>query len=143
MKAYRYFACVAFCFVTMSGCNFGPDLPPTYPVEGSISLDGEMVADATVVFIADQGSYNATGVSDKNGKFVMKAFDTKPGVVAGSYKVELNKTIVSSKEGKGGEADVNLQYGLPKKYSQFNTSGLTITVTEAGNKDLKYELKSK
>ena len=102
-----------------------------------------MVADATIVFIAEQGSYNATGISDKDGKFVMKAFDTKPGVVKGSYKVELNKTIVDSKNGKGGEAEVNLKYGLPKKYATFTTSGLTISVTEAGNKDLKYELKSK
>ncbi len=95
------------------------------------------------VFIADQGTYNATGVTDKDGKFAMKAFDQKSGAVPGSYKVELNKTIVESAGEKGGESNVNLKLGLPKKYATFTTSGITITLGEGGQKDIKFELTSK
>lgn len=126
-----------------TGCNSGPALPKTVTAEGSVTLDGEAVADATVVFIADTGTYNATGNTSKDGKFSMRAFQEKTGAVPGSYKVEINKTIVESKGEKGGEQVVNLKQGLPKKYATFTTSGLTITIPEGGVKDIKFELKSK
>ena len=125
------------------GCNSGAGLPPTVPAEGVVTLDGAPVADATITFIADVGTYNASAVTDKEGKFAMKAFEEKKGAVAGSYKVSINKTIVESREGGKGESDVNLKQGLPMKYSNFLTSDLTIKLGEAGDKSIKYELKSK
>ncbi len=73
----------------------------------------------------------------------MNAFEQKSGAVVGSYKVELNKTVVESKGTKGGEADVNMTYGLPLKYASFTTSGITISVPESGKKDIKFDLVSK
>lgn len=129
------------------GCGEDLDLPPTVPVEGIVTLDGTPVADAVVVFIADQGTYNATGVTNSEGKFEMQAFPQKSGAVVGSYKVELNKSIVepvkSGRKGDEGGGDVNLKFGLPKKYALFNTSGITYKVPEGGDKDIKFELKSK
>ena len=101
------------------------------------------MSDVTIIFIAEKGTYNATAVSDSSGKFAMKAFEQKSGAVAGSYKVELNKTVVESKGMKGGEADVNMTYGLPMKYASFTTSSITITLPESGNKDIKFDLVSK
>ena len=106
-------------------------------------LDDDVVPDATIIFIADVGTYNATAVTDKNGRFAMKAFDEKKGAVPGAYKVELTKTIVESKAGKDGGSDVNLKMGLPKKYASLVTSGLSIVITDEGKKDMKFELTSK
>jgi hypothetical protein len=132
------------CSVVLAGCKSGPDLPPTVPVEGVLTLDGKPVAEATIIFIADQGVYNATGTTDTEGRFEMSAFQEKKGVVVGSYKVEMNKTIVEPRPGgREGESDVNLKLGLPKRYNTFTTSGITINVTDAGQQDLKFELKSK
>lgn len=131
-------------FLMFVGCQSGPNLPPTVPAEGIVTLDGTPVSDATVVFIAEQGTYNATGVTNKEGKFAMKAFDSKSGAVVGSYKVELNKTVVETKgPSGGGESEVNLKFGLPKKYGTFTTSGLTIQLGEGGKKDIAFDLKSK
>lgn len=123
------------------GCK-SDNLPKTVPAEGIVTLDGNAVEGATVIFIANQGTYNATGTSDKAGKFEMNAFDTKPGAVPGSYKVEISKTVMETGK-ETGETQVNLKFGLPKKYSTFTTSGLTQTVDEQGNKDIKFELHSK
>lgn len=137
-------ACCAFLgLVSLIGCDSGPKLPATVPAEGVVTLDGTAVADATVVFIADVGTYNATAVTDKDGKFAMKAFDQKNGAVVGSYKVEINKTVLESRGESGGESNVNIKHGLPKKYATFTTSGLTFTIPEGGTKDIKFELKSK
>ena len=143
MRTNQILASALLCIVFFAGCDSGPPLPATVPAEGTVTLDGAPTSDVTIVFIADQGSYNATAVTDKDGKFSMKAFDTKKGAVPGSYKVELNKTVNESKGGKGGESEVNLKFGLPKKYASFVTSGITITLTDAGNKDIKYDLTSK
>ncbi len=132
-----------FCVLIFVGCNSGPELPPTVAAEGVVTLDGTPVADATVVFIADVGTYNGTGVTGKDGKFAMKAFDQKSGVVVGSYKVEINKTIIEAAGGKEGESNVNIKHGLPMKYATFTSSGLTYTAIEGGDKNIKFELKSK
>ena len=143
MKAYLFLACAFLTIVTLTGCDTGPKLPQTVPAEGIVTLDGTPMSDVTIIFIAEKGTYNATAVSDKSGKFAMKAFEQKSGAVAGSYKVELNKTVVDSKGMKGGEAEVNMTYGLPMKYASFTTSGITITLPESGNKDIKFDLVSK
>lgn len=143
MKAFLFLACAFLSVVSFTGCDSGPKLPPTVPAEGIVTLDGKPMSDVTIIFIAEKGTYNATAVSDSSGKFAMKAFEQKSGAVAGSYKVELNKTVVESKGMKGGEADVNMTYGLPMKYASFTTSSITITLPESGNKDIKFDLVSK
>ena len=143
MRIQRVSLFMLLCLFTFAGCQSGPDLPPTVPAEGVVTLDGTPVADATVVFIADTGTYNATGVTKQDGSFVMKAFDQKTGVVVGSYKVEINKTVLESAGEKGGESNVTIKMGLPKKYATFTTSGLTYTATDKGDKAIKFDLKSK
>ncbi len=141
----KYFSVGLFAILFFSlvvGCT-GSNLPRTVPAEGVVTLDDVAVSDATIIFIADVGTYNATAVTDKNGRFAMKAFDEKKGTVPGSYKVELTKTIVEGKEGKDGGSDVNLKMGLPKKYASLVTSGFSISLTDEGKKDIKFDLKSK
>ena len=143
MGIHRVSLFVLLLLVTVTGCPSGPDLPPTVPAEGIVTLDGTPVADATIVFIADTGTYNATGVTKQDGSFQMKAFDQKSGIVVGSYKVEINKTVIESAGEKGGESNVNIKMGLPKKYATFTTSGLTYSATDKGDKAIKFDLKSK
>ncbi len=133
--------CGLLAVVTL-GCK-ADNLPKTVPAEGIVTLDGNPVEGAIVVFIATQGNYNATGHTDASGKFKMNAFDTKTGAVPGSYKVEISKTIMESATGKLGETDVNMKYGLPQKYSTFTTSGLSKDLAEPGDTNIKFELKSK
>ena len=126
----------------IAGCN-SDKLPKTVPAEGVVMLDGVLVSDATVLLIADTGNLNASAVSDKNGKFLLKAFDEKSGAVPGSYKVQISKTIAEPATEKNGETAVNLKYGLPIKYSLYTTSGLTYKLGEEGDKNIKFDLTSK
>lgn len=125
------------------GCNFGPDLPRTVPCEGIVTLDGTPIGEVAVIFIADVGSYNASGVTDKEGRFQLRAFPEKAGAVPGSYKVELTKTIVEQASTKAGEAGANVKYGIPVKYASIATSGYAIKLSDQGDKSIKFELKSK
>ena len=138
-------SCLAL-FVSFLCCFCGcknDNLPKTVPAEGIVTLDGTPVSDATVLLIADTGSNNAYAVSDKDGKFKLKAFDEKAGAVPGSYKVEITKTIKEAASVKGGETGVNLKYGLPVKYAGYATSGLTFKIGNDGDKNIKFALVSK
>lgn len=144
----QFFTRLMICLCTLgiaswTGCGPKSDLPKTVKAEGVVTLDGAPVDLATVVLIPDAGTYSASAVTDKEGKFTLKAFDEKAGAVPGSYKVEITKTVVQDKGEKGGENIVNVAYGLPKKYSTFTTSGLTLTIPDQDVKDIKFELTSK
>jgi hypothetical protein len=132
--------------VVVVGC--GPNtsnLPATVPAQGVLTLDGQPVDTAAVTFIADSGNYHATAMTDASGKFALKAFPEKEGAVPGSYKVEINKTIVSAGKdaGDAGEGTVNVKLGIPEKYASMATSGLTCTIPEAGDTNIKIEMTSK
>jgi hypothetical protein len=137
---------LVFLTAALSGCKPSAtrDLPATVPAEGVVTLDGSPVDGATVTFHADAGSHHATATTDASGKFALRAFPEKPGAVAGSYKVEVNKTIVSE-GGAGsedGESEVVVSFGLPQKYASITTSELTCVIPEAGATDIKLELTS-
>lgn len=127
------------------GCGSGEKskLPETVTAKGVVTLDGNPVDQASVVFIAESGNYHATGVTDSSGRFSLKAFAEKDGAVPGSYKVEVNKTVVTPAGSGGDEEAVNVQYGVPPKYATSSSSGLSVTIPKTGATDIKLELKSK
>ncbi len=143
MKSGTWTAVALLAVCVLAGCESGPQLPKTVPAEGVVTLDGQPVSDVTIIFIAEVGTYNATAVTDAQGKFALKAFPEKSGAVPGKYKVEMTKTIVEKATPKKDEPNVNLKFGLPKKYANISTSGLAKEITEAGDKDIKFELSSK
>ncbi len=136
----------ALAWLCCAGC--GPDLshlPKTVSASGVVTLDGKPVELASVMFIADSGNFHATGNTDSSGRFTLKAFEEKPGAVPGSYKIEVNKTLVGNEKEDvtGGETTINLRHGLPAKYATFITSGLKYTIPDSDVSDIKLELVSK
>lgn len=130
----------------LAGCaQEGGDLPKTVPASGTLTLDGAPVEGAQVVFIDDTSNKSADAMTDKNGKFTLNAFREKKGAQPGSYKVQVSKTIEKNLGGSNPDGGANLtwEFGVPKKYSSFMSSGLTATIPEDGTDDLKIELKSK
>jgi hypothetical protein len=77
----------------------------------------------------------------------LNAFKEKKGAVPGTYKVEVNKTVVtgnSAENSEGGDgATLKVSFGLPKKYASIGTSGLSHTIPDNGDTSIKLDLKSK
>jgi hypothetical protein len=132
-----------FC---VTGC--GPDddnLPKTVSASGTVTLDGQPVDGAQVVFIDDTSTKSADAMTDAKGKFTLNAFREKKGAQPGSYKVQVSKTIeqkLGTKNADGGDASKWI-FGVPPHYSSFLKSGLTATIPEEGTSELKIELSSK
>jgi hypothetical protein len=72
----------------LAGCGGG-----TFPsVTGTVTLDGQPLSGAVVVFNPDGGGQVATGVTNSSGKFTMGTLRQGDGVRPGKYRVTITKT---------------------------------------------------
>ncbi len=140
---------VAFCLclaITV-GCDSGPDNPPTFPVTGKVTYQGNPVEGATVVLVAQSGDgQGAVGNTDAEGNFAVGTFGEGDGAVAGKYKVKVFKyemvdeppndgDIMSEEEEEeeytGAEDVEEAGNLLPAKYEDANKSGFEVEVVDA------------
>lgn len=131
------------------GCGSGAgNLPRTVPAAGVVTLDGKPVEGAQVVLVpAGEAVTGAYGVTDARGRFSLRAFDQKEGAIPGDYLVQVSKTIEVRLKGPPGSVDggdpVRFEHGVPARYTNAQTSGLKVTIPDAGKQDIQLELKSK
>lgn len=126
--------------IGVAGCgNSGPSF---YPVKGKVTLNGEPLKSANVMFQPDNGP-PATGTTNDSGEYTLTT-GGKPGAIAGNHKVS-----ISAAESSGGDANmtpddyakagamptVEVKSLIPEKYGNVAQSGLTASVTNAADKN--------
>jgi hypothetical protein len=131
--------CLVALFLVPCACNSSssPHVQETYPVSGSVTLDGEPLADGEINFLTPQeGTLDIVHIT--NGKFQGQA-------KAGSRRVEI-KAFREEKPAEQGELSMpgadeptRINY-IPSRYNTEST--LTAEVTEAGPNEFTFELKS-
>ena len=123
-----------------AGCNAPPAGPETAPTTGTVTFNGDPVAEAIITFqplTAGQGQ-TCQFATDENGKFVARTGDpggeSKEGAVPGEYRVSVIKQELTP-----GQMDPkNL---LPPKYMSARTSGLEVTVAAGVDNEFELQLK--
>lgn len=143
---------VAAAAIVLGGaCNRGTNKPKTYPVTGTVTLNGQPVAGATVNFTPKEraapgqsGPQAASAVTDEQGKYQIGTFAKGDGALPGEYLVSVTKyegggpTGGSSSEEEyrppvPGEEPPVPKNVLPQQYANPNTSGLSIKVEAKAN----------
>jgi predicted small lipoprotein YifL len=85
-----FVAALASLVVVLAGCGKKGWLE-TYPVKGTVLVDGKPAAGATVSFHTKEAMgdkpYIPTGRTDENGEFNLSTFVTDDGAPAGEYDV--------------------------------------------------------
>ena len=130
--------------VLLAAAGCGKTGVPTYPVSGTVTLDGQPLDGATVMFVPKSGPPHGA-VTDAAGAF---SIGGKPGVPAGMCGIMITKASA------GGEALSNptpedLQRmaergttakpersAVPQNYGRSETSGLTAEVTTDASKNV-------
>ena len=85
----RYLAVFAVLFA-VAGC--GESNPSTAQVSGKVTLDGEPVEGALVLFIPDDPANKAaTASSQSDGSYTLTTFEAGDGAMPGSYKIKVSK----------------------------------------------------
>lgn len=126
--------------ILLAGCKTETG-PKTVEASGTVTLDGNPVDKAQVTFIDAAGSNPAVATTDAMGKFSLKYNGEKDGAIPGEYKVQVSKTLLEGNN--NGSAEVTISYGLPKKYANIVTSGLTQNVPDTGINNIEIKLQSK
>lgn len=143
---------VAAAAIVLGGaCNRGTNKPKTYPVTGTVTLNGQPVAGATVNFTPKEpaapgqsGPQAASAVTDEQGKYQIGTFAKGDGALPGEYLVSVTKYEGGGPTGDSGSEE---EYRppvpgeeppvpknvLPPQYANPNTSGLSVKVEAKAN----------
>jgi hypothetical protein len=144
--------------ILIGGCS-GSGRPRTYPVSGVVTMKGQPLEGATVVFVpAEGGSHQAaTGITDGTGKFKLSTFLADDGAQEGEYRIKVSKFDIRkpTKEEQQKyisiEEEQKMQFGddkptppaknvLPPKYANEATSGFVHTVKKGSNAPVELKL---
>jgi hypothetical protein len=127
----------------------GPSGPRPVPVSGTVTVDGQPMAGASVMFMPQSEGRPGVGVTDEAGKFRLTSGSSQEGVLPGPYKVTvtLHKVtgFVTDKDGLSGgiaPGGIHEQWLVPQRYSRPQTSGLTAEVRD-GMEPVKLALTAK
>ena len=137
---------------TSPGCNAGDGGskgPPVYPVTGVVKLKGQPVAGADITFNLKDGSGSSFGRTDANGKYELTTRKSNDGALPGDYLVSIAKAddaaaapqkFISQDDpnynpfaGKNPTPKPASKSGIPEKYGDVKTSGLTARVNAEKN----------
>lgn len=139
---YLPFLCLAVLTLAMSsGCDSGP---PTAPVHGQVTYQGEAVPRGTIRFYPDAGGAAAVGQIQSDGTYSLSRKVPGDDVLLGSYKVTIE--AVEPVDAPAGpltiEDELKMEIGMPaaepkslvpEKYLSIKTTDLTATVEDKDN----------
>jgi hypothetical protein len=122
----RKFLLFAVCIGIWSGCGADRGL---VPVKGRVTLDGQPIEGAAVMFEPDSGGVPATGVTNSAGEFLLTTTGLGAGATAGKNGVSVSKQVPAQPNRKVEEGEiVAMKSETPAKYASPRTSGLSIEV---------------
>ena len=138
-----------------AGDRFKAARPKTAPAAGSVTLKGQPLDGAFVLFHPAEASKGtaAAGFTNASGEFIARAFPPDEGAVPGVYKVTVEKSIDAAAPAAGVEpadahdaADRAAMAGsatkslIPEQYTKPETTPLKLELPAEGNREIKLEL---
>lgn len=129
--------------------------PPTYESGGRVLHNGKPIKGAVVCFTSTfenpHRTYSAMGVTNADGRFLLNAFRGVIGAPAGLQRVSIQYMVPTGRVFHDPMLENEPLYdedlgfpemasGIPRHYSDAETSGLTVTITEDGPNDFLFEL---
>jgi hypothetical protein len=134
----------AWLVVMLAATGCGKAGIATYPVSGTVALDGQPLDGATVMFVPKSGPPHGA-VTDAAGAFSIVG---KPGVPAGPCRIMVTKPPAGAaamsnptpedlqRISERATAPKPERSPIPEKYGRTETSGLTAEVTTDASKNV-------
>ncbi len=129
--------------LALAGCSAGQE--PTYPVSGTVTLEGQPVSGGTIFFRPASGPL-ATGAIDSQGHFELTTYAQGDGAVAGKHAIALgppDKTFTVSAEELELPDDpeaLRQTVPFPARYLSFESSELSADIERQPNR-MAFELR--
>jgi hypothetical protein len=134
------------------GCDGGTSGAGLVPVSGQVTLDGEPLAGAQVIYIParqDGQAVTATATTDNRGNYSLLT-NIGPGAMPGAYRVIVSKYVGSDdkpiSQSLEGASPTHVmdsskaKQALPSRYSDSEQTELQLEVVASGDNKHKLEL---
>ncbi len=115
-----------------AGCSKKPAGPKCHTVTGTITLRGQPLDGATVLFRAVTGPYSGAGRTDASGRYSLSS-QFGEGIPEGEYTVTVTKYEEVASPESEDEVAPPPRLLTPLKYAQAETSGLRAAVKPGPN----------
>jgi hypothetical protein len=124
------------------GCSRS-DGPATYPVAGTVRVNGKPAASALVAFHPLDGSVRPTGRVRDDGTFALTTREGADGAPTGEYRVTVVWTrAVAGKKAVSDGDDVPVRSLLPSIYAKPEATPLKATVRPGANEPIVIEIQT-
>lgn len=138
----RLLLCVGLLLTPcITGCGSGIRV---VPVSGVVTYKGEPLKSGSIVFYpVDPAGRSAIAKIGPDGRFVPTTLQPDDGLTVGDYKVSVTSYVVNIAEASPLEVAKLKNGGLaiPKKYTEFGTSGLTLSIAPTdSSREVKFDL---
>ena len=150
-RALRAFNALSLSLVlncAFMGCSESvkkPEWPDAVPVTGTVTMDGEPLGEAIVIYIPDGGTVGqgGTGMTEANGKYLLSSQNDKgetvSGVIPGKYRVAISRMVkpdgsvwTPDATNSTGPATVGAREELAMEYSDPRSSIWLIDIISGG-----------
>lgn len=131
--------------VLLAGCGGGPARPAAVPAKGKVSLKGQPVGGALVVFHPKapgrEQAEKPFATTKDDGTFALTVYEEGDGAPEGDYGVTVvwNKAAKAAKMSLGGEGGGGTDQ-LGGRYADPRNPKLTATVKKGGPNEFAFEL---
>ncbi|WP_339728927.1 hypothetical protein [uncultured Gimesia sp.] len=137
----RKFAGLLFSLILVftTGCSGAPnDTPKTVEVKGVVTIAGNPISDATIVFLPKSGP-SAVGRTDQSGAYTLKT-GKAPGATPGQHTVTITPGGEIPMPGTAGAKTDKAKPAIPPAYGDPKKSGLTADVKATGENVIDFKL---
>ena len=121
----------------MVGCGGASGAPELGDVSGTILLDGQPLANASIEFTPTAGR-GSVATTDAAGHYALKYTNTLNGAVLGSHTVRIS-TGKSASGGEGGEVQKAVPERIPPKYNSKTEEKVEV---KAGSNTFDYKIET-
>jgi hypothetical protein len=136
----RVIVCAALLssfFTCIAGC--GPGGPDIASVTGKVTLDGQPLVNATVVFMPKSGGRPAAARTDENGVYNLNFSAGRKGTIPGPNRVRIT-TLSDPYEDDDGNRVPGSRERIPMEYNQ--QTKLEFDVIDGQKNEANFDLKS-
>lgn len=135
-------------FVIASTLGCGDSQFEYAPVSGKVTLDGEPVSGARVVFMPqasgdsrEAGPYS-NGETDEQGNFELSSVATDPhdGAVVGNHRIVISTRKTHLDPDNRDIEIIDVPESIPRPYTNYQKTPLTFQVSTDGPNEAKFEL---
>src|SRR5262245_16978190 len=140
--------------IVLTGCS-NSSRPPTYPVTGTVTLQGKPVAGAAITFVPTGEGDAASAITDSEGKYALTTWEARDGARPGEYRVKVSKQDVAAVDPSKLVQNLTIEEEqriyveskksppparslIPSKFENEQTSGLVYKVE---NKPTTFDIK--